>query len=378
MAAQSGAVLNILHILRAPVGGLFRHVADLARGQTARGHRVGLVCDAASGGTPGQDLMAGLARELAYGISRQPMSRHIGWSDIAAVKHVARRAIECSAEVVHGHGAKGGAFARLAPVKNAIRVYTPHGGSLHYDWKSPAGFFYLAAERVLMSRTDLFLFESEYGRDTFRKKIGNSPARFAVVNNGVSAAEFAPVTPAPDATELLFIGELRRLKGVDVLIDALAALGRKGERASCTIVGDGPDRGEFEARARALALGAAIRFTGAMPAREAFSLGRVLVLPSRAESLPYIALEAAAAGLPIIATRVGGMAEIFGEDAGRLVPPGDPDSLARAIAQALTNSENRMALASRLQARVRRLFSVETMTDAVLAAYRETLHARNG
>jgi glycosyltransferase involved in cell wall biosynthesis len=263
-------------------------------------------------------------------------------------------------------------------VKNAIRVYTPHGGSLHYDWKSPAGFFYLAAERVLMSRTDLFLFESEYGRDTFRKKIGNSPARFAVVNNGVSAAEFAPVTPAPDATELLFIGELRRLKGVDVLIDALAALGRKGERASCTIVGDGPDRGEFEARARALALGAAIRFTGAMPAREAFSLGRVLVLPSRAESLPYIALEAAAAGLPIIATRVGGMAEIFGEDAGRLVPPGDPDSLARAIAQALTNSENRMALASRLQARVRRLFSVETMTDAVLAAYRETLHARNG
>ena len=89
------------------------------------------------------------------------------------------------ADVVHGHGAKGGAYARLARAARAIRVYTPHGGSLHYRWSSPAGFLYLALERVLMRRTDLFLFESAYGRDVFRAKIGEPGALVRVVHNGV-------------------------------------------------------------------------------------------------------------------------------------------------------------------------------------------------
>ena len=73
---------------------------------------------------------------------------------------------------------------RAAP--RAIRVYTPHGGSLHYRWGSPAGFLYLTLERVLMRRTDLFLFESRYGRDAFRAKIGDPRALARVVHNGVT------------------------------------------------------------------------------------------------------------------------------------------------------------------------------------------------
>ena len=95
--------------------------------------------------------------------------------------------------MVHGHGAKGGAYARLAAAPRALRVYTPHGGSLHYRWSSPTGFLYLALERVLMRRTDLFLFESAYGRDVFRAKIGDPGDRARVVHNGVAEAEFAPV-----------------------------------------------------------------------------------------------------------------------------------------------------------------------------------------
>jgi len=171
------------------------------------------------------------------------------------------------------------------------------------------------------------------------------------------------------------------LKGVDVLIKAIAMLTRDGRNIPATIVGEGPDRAAFEAEVATQGLGPAIRFVGAKPARTAFALGRLLAVPSRAESLPYIVLEAAAAGLPLIATRVGGIAEIFGPDAGNLVPPGDPAALARAIGAALDNPPARTDAALRLQARVRASFSADVMTEAVLTAYRETLarrHDRHG
>jgi len=370
--------LNILHVLRAPVGGLFRHVVDLARGQAARGHRIGLIADSLSGGEAAEATLTDLSHTLALGLTRVPMSRQIGTKDFPAVAHVARRADELAADVIHGHGAKGGAYARLARKTRAIRVYTPHGGSLHYRWSSPAGFLYLAAERALMPRTDLFLFESRFGRDVFRAKIGDPGARARVVHNGVGAADFAQIATDPHATDLVFVGELRVLKGVDVLIKAIGLLVRDGRGVSATIVGDGPDRASFEAAAAAERVEGSVHFVGAMPARRAFALGRLLVVPSRAESLPYIVLEAAAAGLPLIATGVGGMAEIFGPDEGDLVPPGDPAALARAIGSALQQDAAKRAAALRLQQRVRDSFSTDAMTDAVLAAYREALARRDG
>jgi glycosyltransferase involved in cell wall biosynthesis len=89
-------------------------------------------------------------------------------------------------------------------------------------------------------------------------------------------------------------------------------------------------------------------------------------------------LEAAAAGVPLIATGVGGIPEIFGPDAADLVPQGDPAALAAAIGAALKNPTASSQAALRLQNRVRASFSVEAMTTAVLAAYRETLEQRNG
>ncbi|HEY6257084.1 MAG TPA: glycosyltransferase family 4 protein, partial [Xanthobacteraceae bacterium] len=185
--------LNILHVLRAPVGGLFRHVLDLAGGQAARGHRVGIIADATTGGEQAEAALAALSAALALGVTRVPMSRQIGVRDASAVAHVGRRAAGAAVDVLHGHGAKGGAYARLARGGAAIRAYTPHGGSLHYRWNSPTGFLYLSLERALMRRTDLFLFESAYGRDVFRGKVGDPSALVRVVHNGVAPAEFAPI-----------------------------------------------------------------------------------------------------------------------------------------------------------------------------------------
>jgi glycosyltransferase involved in cell wall biosynthesis len=372
--------LNVLHVLRAPVGGLFRHVCDLARGQAARGHKVGVVADAASGGERADAALADLAKVLTLGLTRVAMTRDIGGADIAAIRHVGQRAAAQGVDVLHGHGAKGGAYARLARHGRAVRVYTPHGGSLHYRWGTPAGLIYLTAENVLKRRTDLFLFESYYGRDTFAAKVGDPGAHalVRVVHNGVTDAEFLPVKAAADATDLVFIGELRMLKGVDVLIAAIARITQDGRSVTATIVGDGADRPAFEADVARHNLQAAIHFAGAKPARAAFALGRMLVVPSRAESLPYVVLEAGAAGLPIIASNVGGIPEIFGPDADDLVPPDDPAALAGAIAAAMQDRGGRHSTSLRLKSRLRASFSVDAMTDAVLAGYREALARSRG
>jgi glycosyltransferase involved in cell wall biosynthesis len=367
--------LRILHILRAPVGGLFRHVVDLAGEQVARGHQVGIVADSSTGGARADALFATLAPRLALGLSRVPMSRHIGASDIAAARHVMARADAAGADVIHGHGAKGGAYARLAQRPGAIRVYTPHGGSLHYSAASPVGLIYLGLERILKSRTELFLFESEFGRDAFAAKLGTSRALVRVVHNGVTPAEFAPIEPSADATDLVFVGELRMLKGIDVLIDAIASLTRSGRRITATLVGSGPDEDALRRQAERLGLADAVRFPGAMPARTAFALGRCAVVPSRAESLPYVVLEAGAAGMPLIATNVGGIPEIFGAQSDRLVPPGDAAALARSITAVLDAPEPARNAALTLRDRIRARFSTEVMTQSVLDAYRQALAA---
>ena len=361
--------LNILHVMRAPVGGLFRHVADLARGQAARGHRVGIVADATTGGDQAEAVLADLSSVLALGITRVPMRRHIGPRDLAAIAHVSARVAAAAVDVLHGHSAKGGAYARLAHRRGGIRVYTPHGGSLHYSWASPSGFLYLTLERLLLRRTHLFLFESAYGRDIFRRKVGDPGATARVVHNGVAPAEFAPVTVGTQASDVVFVGELRVLKGVAVLIEALSLLAREGREVSATIVGEGPDRAAFEALVAARGLRGAVAFVGARPARAGFALGSLLVVPSLAESLPYIVLEAAAAAVPFIATRVGGVPEILGLYSAELVAPNDPAALARAIAQALREPAAKRLAGARIQARVREAFSIDAMTEAVLAAY---------
>jgi glycosyltransferase involved in cell wall biosynthesis len=363
--------LKILHVLRSPVGGLFRHVIDLSRAQALRGHQVGIVADSSTGGARADTALAALSAQLMLGLTRVPMSRHVGLSDLSAQRHVAQRARETDADVLHGHGAKGGAYVRLCG-GHAIRVYTPHGGSLHYNRSTPVGLLYLTLEQVLMARTELFLFESRYGRDTFTAKIGAPRSLVRVVHNGVTADEFVEVAPQPDATDIVFIGELRMLKGVDVLLDALALLSRE-RRITATIVGDGPDVGQFREQAERLGLASSTRFTGPMPARQAFSLGRLLVAPSRAESLPYIILEAAAAAVPLITTNVGGIPEVFGPQASRLIPPGDAAALAAAISTALADPAAIRNQSLTLRARVQTEFSADVMADAVLAAYGEAL-----
>jgi glycosyltransferase involved in cell wall biosynthesis len=360
---------RILHCLRAPVGGLFRHVCDLAAGQQCAGHEVAVIC-ASTGDALTEARLAALSERISLGVHRIASSRNPGLTDLLALQRVKTLARSLDIDVLHGHGAKGGAYARLASrsIAPSLAVYTPHGGSLHYAPTTLAGRAVSSVERSLERYTAGLIFESRYAADRYAAQIGPPRVPFRIVPNGVTDADFAPALPAPDASDVLFVGELRHLKGIDVLIEALALVATK-RPITATIVGAGPDRATFEALAQQRGLASAVRFTGALPAREAFTMGRLLVLPSRAESFPYIVLEAGAASLPQILTRVGGIPEIVGDTPVPMLTPGDPKALATALLDGLLSKTAAADGAVHLAARVRSLFHVSSMTTAVLQFY---------
>lgn len=368
--------LRILHVMRAPVGGLFRHVLDLAGAQSRRGHAVGIVADSTSADALTVQRLNGIAPALRLGLSLVPMSRQPGLGDLAAVRRVAKIARALDLDVLHGHGAKGGAYARLAKtwlsVRDGARVrvfYTPHGGSLHYKPHTAAGIVFMVLERIMGRMTDGLIFESAYASDAYTRLVGGGVAR-RIIPNGLQPEDFVVRAPADDAADFLFIGELRALKGVDVLLAALARIAAT-RPVWAVIVGGGPDAETFKSQAHNLGLdGSVVVFPGAMPAPEAFPRGRCLVVPSRAESFPYVVLEAGAAGKPLIATRVGGIPEIVAGTAMELIAPGSVDELVRAMEGVLADPAAADARAAALRNVVQQKFTVAAMTDAVLDFYR--------
>ena len=379
-AWRNAGKLDILHCLRAPVGGLFRHVSDLAIAQAALGHRVGVVC-AATGDALTEARLLALTPALQLGLHRLPMARDLGFGDVSACRRIAVLARELNVDVLHGHGAKGGAFARLAKRSVAedhphLRCfYTPHGGSLHFPPTTVKGRFYGVLERRLETWTDGILFESQFAADRYQTQIGRPDCPTKVVTNGLLAIEFAAVENDVDAADFVFVGELRMLKGVDVALEALAIV-NKHRSATAVFAGDGPDAARFRELSTTLGLSDRVTFSGMMPARHAFARGRVLLMPSRAESLPYIVLEAVAAELPIIATNVGGIPEIIAPEFGPLLLPGDIGALATAMKEALDHPAALAVKSSALRRSIRYKFTVSAMAAAITEFYKMPLRSR--
>ncbi len=385
MAQQTGQdhSIRVMHVLRAPLGGLYRHVLDLSREQARRGHAVGLIVDSLTGGERADRTLAELEPSLKLGLLRLPMRRNPHPSDLVTLAQVLRRLAATRPDVVHGHGSKGGLFARLPGfipgTGPSIKAYTPHGGSLNHRPGTKAHAVYMAVEAWLGRRSDMLLFESAFIASRYRALVGQPKHLFRIVHNGIADDEFEPVIPAQDAADFLYVGELRAAKGIDVLLDALVSIKTTtGTAPRAVLVGSGPDRDALERSVLDLGLGGRVTFTGPMVARQAFTLGRTLVVPSRSESLPYVVLEAAAARIPLISTDVGGIPEIFGPYRGRLIPANDVGRLTTAMMAALTDTPERRARdAAELAAVVRDGFSIDAMVDTVVAAYRDALAARS-
>lgn len=377
MPMISDQPLRILHAVRAPVGGIFRHILDLANGQADRGHHVGIIADSLTGGERAKAALAEIAPRLKLGVHRLAIHRELLPTDTLVWMHFMRLIRRLKPDVLHGHGAKAGAYIRLkGRSQSTIWVYTPHGGSLHFPLNTPKGQIYSRLERALMNSTDLFLFESAFARDTYQRTIGTPKGLVRCVFNGVTADEFDPVVKAADATDVVYVGEFRHIKGADLLIDAVARLRADGKPVTLTLAGDGEELADLKAQIAKLDLGDAVRFIGHVKARYGFSKGNLLVVPSRGDSMPYVVIEAAAAGIPMVAANVGGIPEIFGTHTDALFIPSNVGAMADAIESALEAPDAALARAKSLRERIFLHFSQNAMVEGVLAGYRDAFADR--
>jgi glycosyltransferase involved in cell wall biosynthesis len=203
--------------------------------------------------------------------------------------------------------------------------------------------------------------------------------RLHIIHCGVDPALFAPAEHRGVGKRLLFVGRVAAVKGVPVLLEALAQLRQRLADVELTIAGDGPDRRILQAQAAELGVGNAVRFLGYQSqsqVRELLAGTDVFVMSSFAEGVPVVLMEAMAAGVPVVATRVGGVAELVEEGkSGFLVAPGDAPATARKIEALLIDPELRSRFGAAGRAVVQSEFNVQIearrlahLIDSALAA----------
>ncbi|MTI17353.1 glycosyltransferase family 1 protein, partial [Rhodobacteraceae bacterium RKSG542] len=330
--------MRIIHCVRAPIGGAFRHVVDLCRQQSKDGHDVGLLCDSQTGGETAARTLEDLSAHLSLGVHRLPIARSLHPRDAVTIFKAHALLKTLDPDVIHGHGAKGGVISRL--VGSALkrsnpdlqRIYSPHGGSLHYKASSSVGFVYLNLERILTKMSDGFSFVCNFERERFDRKIGLGTVKSIIGYNGLHPSEFNDSPLDDNASDFLFLGEMRDLKGVDLLIGAIARLNSDRQTpVTVSLVGDGPDLERYQRLSEDLGQKDNITFHGRLPISSALPLGRIGVLPSRAESFPYVVLEMIAAGKPLLATNVGGIPEIYRDQSDSLLNPDSAEELFSAM-----------------------------------------------
>lgn len=184
--------------------------------------------------------------------------------------------------------------------------------------------------------------------------------RFHIIHCGVDPARYRPAPHEGQA--LLFVGRLAAVKGVPVLLEAVAALKPRFPALRLTLIGDGPDRPALEAQAQALGLGETVLFMGyrsQSEVAEALAETDIFTLPSFAEGVPVVLMEALASHVPVVTTQIAGVPELVQDGAsGRLVPPGDTRALEQAIAGLLRSDSLRRTMGAEGRARVEAAYDI--------------------
>lgn len=283
--------------------------------------------------------------------------------DLRAFLQILRLLKEFEPDVLHTHTSKAGFLGRWAAwVHNrgsgGVRtVHTPHGPVFEGYFGPLAGRAALWAERAAAAITDRLIAVSPAEmRASLARGVGR-PGQWRIVPGGVEVGPSPPEGREPARRALgfsracLVVGTTARLepvKGVRHLVEAAAAVRSKMDGLRLLIIGEGGERAALERLASALGLGGDVVFTGwRSDVRALLPAMDVYVQPSLNEGFGWAALEAQAAGLPVIASSVGGLTDLIKEEkTGLLVPPGDPAALATAISRCLSDPLLRIRLGS--------------------------------
>ena len=231
---------------------------------------------------------------------------------------------------------------------------------------------YQVVEPALLRRADRVIVPSPMTRQ-LATQLGHRPEHLFVVPNGIRPR---PAVPPPTDGAIGVIALLEPVKGVDVFLEAAARLRDRDPSARFVVAGDGPERVRLIALARQLGLGSVVRFLGSVPSADAVLPDLdVVVVSSHFETSSFVALETIAAGVPLVATRCGGLPEVVPADAATFVPPGDPAALADAIHAVRRDAAGARRRADAARRRVEANRPATAMASAIVDVYRDALGA---
>lgn len=358
--------ISVVQVLApAPAGGLERVVRTLTGGLSRRGHRVTVLTVI----TPDQAGHPYVEALRSDGIEVVPVmlaSRRY----LAERRAVAQELAARHAAILHTHGYRpdlvDSGVARRRQVATVSTVHGFTGG----DWKNR--FFERLQLRNLRTMSAVVAVSAPLGERLGRA--GVRPERLHVIPNAWSGevplsreAARQRLGLAPDAWVMGWVGRLSREKGPDVMLRALARLPKD---MLLSVVGEGPMSETLRRQAAGAGLEQRVRWHGAVPeAGRLMAAFDVMALSSRTEGTPMVVLEAMAAGVPLVVTRVGGVPQVIGHEGGITVEPDDPDALACGL-QAVRDDASRAAnLVATAKLRLQRDFGLEPWLDRYEALY---------
>ena len=375
------------------MGGPALHVAYLTSGMRDLGYDTTLVAGTLA---RGEDSMAFVADDRDVDVVRiDELGREISpLRDLVATFKLARLIRKEQPQILHTHTAKAGAVGRVAALlagsrRPPIIVHTFHGHVLRGYFGPLRSLFFRLLERWLAGHTTALVAVSPQVRDDL-VALGVAPReRFAVIRLGIELEERVAVVqdgrlesrrylgiPA-DRFTIGWIGRMTSVKRTDDILLAFKRLRDNGVEATLCLVGDGPDRGDLERRAHDLGVVRDTLFLGyqedVAPFYAAFD---ALVLPSSNEGTPVSAIEALAAGRPVVATRVGGVPDVVrdGED-GFLVDAGATNDLGDRLEQLARRPELRARMGERGRDRVLPRYAVDRLVHDVDQLYKSLVAA---
>ncbi len=388
--AETGGGLRVLRIFsRLNIGGPSVHVILLSAGLRPLGYETRLVVGRESPREGNMlplaaeknvtcEAMAGLGREIA------PLS------DLRALTGLHRLMRVWRPEIVHTHTAKAGLLGRLAARSAGVPtvVHTYHGHVLRGYFPPWKAALFRRLETRLANAADALVAVSESVQQDL-VAFGIAPAeRIRVIPLGLELGRLANGLPRgtlrreagiPDDAPLVgMVGRLVPIKDVPTFLRAARIVRETKPEAHFALVGDGEERPALESLCRELGLGGRATFFGWRRDLDAvYGDLDVVVNSSRNEGTPVALIEALAAAKPVVATRVGGTPDLLGEgERGRLVPPGEPEALARAVLETLEESEAARHHAQAGREYVLKHHSVDRLVRDVDALYRELRAAK--
>jgi glycosyltransferase involved in cell wall biosynthesis len=383
--------IRVLRVIaRLNMGGPAIHVASLAAGLEERGYHTTLVAGSLA---RGEDSMAFLADRLGVSVVSVPeIQREVSvLHDARSIFRVAQLIRETRPHILHTHTAKAGAIGRLAalsagPARPPVVVHTFHGHVLkgYFDW--PRTEFFRQIERALARSSDALVAVSPEVRDEL-VALGVAPReKFAVVRLGIPLHErLGDATSDLDYRRLYgigrhafvvgWVGRMTAVKDTGAALEILRSLRDRGVDAVLCMVGDGPDREQLEKIARELGVARSCFFIGYQPDVAGFyRLFDAFLLPSVNEGTPVSAIEALAAGTPVVANRVGGVPDVVRDGLdGYLVSVGDVEGAAGKLALLANDDALRKQLGESGRARVLERYAVSRLVDDVDRLYRSLL-----